>query len=253
MASPDWTDQEIEELARKSAGRARAMIGGWLCGDSDEQEVQWIPGRWIGRVDVSTLPEQLTRGGRIRRGDLFDLAGQVTAGCGDHAAVALLIGVVAWGSGNGVRRAGFSDGDPRGPWRAQQALSLPGPAEAIARIRDAVAVTRKDGGQAAYAVLARGGPAKLAAIGESFFTKLIYATGHRAPTTPRPLPLILDNNVRKALVRAGGILESDTWTLYRTPQAYQQYLVIVQTWADLWNVRSDQIEYALFEFGKTLS
>lgn len=133
MARPDWTDQEIEELARKSASRARAMIGDWLCGDSDEQEVRWIPGRWIGRVDISTLPEQLPRGGRIRRRDLFDLAGQVTVGCGDHAVVALLIGVVAWGSGNGVRRVGFSDGDPRGPWRAQQALSLRGPAQAPSR------------------------------------------------------------------------------------------------------------------------
>jgi hypothetical protein len=177
----------------------------------------------------------------------------VTAGSGDHAAVALLIGVVAWGSGNGVRRAGFSDGDPRGPWRAQQALSLPDPAQAIARVRHAVEVTRTDGGQAAYAALSWGGPAKLAAMGESFFTKLIYVSGHRAPATPRPLPLILDNNVRKALVRSGGILESGRWTLYRTPQAYRQYLLIAQTWAGLWNMRSDQVEYALFRFGKTLN
>ena len=253
MARPDWTDQEIQELARQSASRARAMIGNWLCGDSDEQEVQWIPDRWIGRVDIDTLPEQLPRRRRIRRRDLFDLAGQVTAGCGDPAVVALLIGVVAWGSGNGVRRAGMSDGDPRGPWRAQQALSLPSPAQAITRIRHAVEITRRDGAQAAYAVLSRGGPAKLAAMGESFFTKLIYVSGHRAPTTPRPLPLILDNNVRKALVRAGGILESDTWTLYRTPEAYRQYLLLAQTWAELWNMRSDQVERALFEFGKSLS
>jgi hypothetical protein len=69
MVQPDWADQEIEELARKNAGRARAMIGDWLCGDSDEQEVQWIPGRWIGRVDIGTLPEQLSRRGRIARRD----------------------------------------------------------------------------------------------------------------------------------------------------------------------------------------
>ena len=114
-------------------------------------------------------------------------------------------------------------------------------------------VTRRDGAQASYTAMSRGGPAKLEAMGESFFTKLIYVSGHRAPTTPRPLPLILDNNVRKALVRAGGILESGRWTLYRTPEAYRQYLLIAQTWADLWNTRSDQVEYALFEFGKTLS
>jgi hypothetical protein len=72
------------------------MIGDWLRGDSDEQEVQWIPGHWIGGVDIGTLPEQLSRRGRIARRDLFDLAGQVTAGCGDHAVMALLIGVAAF-------------------------------------------------------------------------------------------------------------------------------------------------------------
>jgi len=82
------------------------MIGDWLRGDPDDHEVEWMPGRWCDRVDISTLPERLRREGRIRRRDLFDLAGQVMAGSGDRAVVALLIGVVAWGSGNGVRRAG---------------------------------------------------------------------------------------------------------------------------------------------------
>jgi len=113
-----------------------------------------------------------------------------------------------------------------------------------------VEVARKDGGPVAYAALSYSGPAKLAAMGESFFTKLIYASGHRAPTTPRPLPLILDANVRKALVREGAILERGEWTLYRSPAAYRQYLLIAQTWADLWNVCSDGVEYALFQFGK---
>lgn len=252
IARTDWTDLEIEDLAHSSADCARAMIGDRLCGDPDDHEVEWMPSRWCDRVDISTLPERLRREGRIRRSDLFDLAGQVTAGSDDRAVAALLIGVVVWGSGNGVRRAGFSDGDPRGPWRAQQALCLPTSAEAIGRIRRAVQVARKDGGSAAYAALSYGGPAKLAAMSESFFTKLIYASSHRAPTTPRPLPLILDANIRKALVRDGGILAHSEWTLYRTPEAYRQYLLIAQTWANLWDVRSDGVEYALFQFGKRI-
>ena len=94
--------------------------------------------------------------------------------------------------------------------------------------------------------------APLTAIGESFFTKLIYASGYLSPATPRPRPLVLDTNVRKALVRPEGILEHDEWTLYRTPQAYRQYLLIAQTWASLWDVRPDQVEHALFQFGKRL-
>ena len=142
MARTGWTDQEIEDLARSSADHARAMIGDWLRGDPNDHEVEWMPSRWRDRVDISRLPEQLRREGRIRCQDLFDLADRVTTGSGDHAAVALLIGVVAWGSGNGVRRGGPADGDPRGPWRAQQALSLPTSEEAISRIRRAVEVAR---------------------------------------------------------------------------------------------------------------
>lgn len=59
--------------------------------------------------------------------------------------------------------------------------------------------------------------------------------------------------MRKALVRRGGILESGRWTLYRTPSGYWQYLLIAQPWSDLWNLRSDRVEYALFQFGKKLS
>jgi hypothetical protein len=252
LEPPNWTDQEIEDLASNSADHAKALIEAWLLTNPDDHEVEWIPSRWVDRVDIGVLPQPLRHEGRIKRQDLFDLADQVTAGSDDRAVAALLIGVVAWGSGNGVRRGGLRDGDPRGPWRAQQALTIPNSAEAITRIRRAVEITRRDGGQAAYEALSRGGCAKLAAMGESFFTKIVYVSGHRAATTPRPLPLILDANVRKALVRPGGILNDGRWTLYRTPDAYRQYLLIAQTWAKLWDLQSHQVEYALFQFGKGL-
>ena len=252
IARPNWTDQEIEDFARDHADRAKALIGDWVLADVDEHAVEWIPSRWERRVVVGVLPEPLCRKGRISRRDLFDLADQVTERSGDSTAAALLIGVVAWGSGKGVRRAGLSDGDPRGPWRAQQALTIPSPAEAIRRIRQAVEITKREGGQAAYEALSQGGCAKLTAMGESFFTKLIYVSGHRAATTPDPRPLILDANVRKALVRKGGILKDGEWTLYRAPRAYGEYLLIAQTWAKLWNMQPHQVEYALFTFGKRL-
>ena len=77
-------------------------------------------------------------------------------------------------------------------------------------------MTRRDGGWAGYAALSRRDVAKLAAMGESFFTKLIYASGHHRTATPRPLPLILDTNVRKALVRDRGILKDEEWSLHFT-------------------------------------
>lgn len=115
IARPNWTDQEIEALARNSADRAKALIEDWVFTNPDEHEVEWIPSRWVGRLDISTLPQPLLREGRIKRRDLFDLADQVTEGSGDRAVAALLIAVLAWGSGNGARRSGISDGDPRGP------------------------------------------------------------------------------------------------------------------------------------------
>lgn len=252
MSFKAWTDREIEDLARRNAGDAEARLRKWLIADPGEHTAEWIPGRWRDRVDVGLLPEPLRRDGMIRRGDLFDLAERVTDEADDQAAEAMLIGIVAWGSGNGTRRAGIQDGDPRGPWRAERALSVPTRADAVARIRCVVSMTRRDGGWASYAALSRKGPAQLAAMGESFFTKLIYASGYQAAATPRPLPLILDTNVRKALVRDGGILKHEKWSLHFTPQSYRQYLLIAQTWADLWATRSDSVEHALFQLGKRL-
>lgn len=252
MSCRPWTDQEIEDLARGNADNAKAVLGEWLGVDPDDHAVRWIPARWKKWVDITVLPDRLRRDGTIRRRDLFDLADDVAAGAGDRAAEALLIGVVAWGSGSGLRRRGIPDGDPRGPWRAQRALSVPTRSAAAGRIRHAVNATRRDGARVGYAALSQQGPAHLAAMGESFFTKLIYASGHRNTATPRPRPLILDANVRKALVRDGGILYREEWWLHFTPQAYRQYLLIAQTWARLWGTRPDTVEYALFQFGKSL-
>jgi hypothetical protein len=144
MSFKAWTDREIEDLARRNAGDAEARLRKWLIADPSEHTAEWIPGRWCDRVDVGLLPEPLRRDGTIRRGDLFDLADRVTDEADDQAAEALLIGIVAWGSGNGTRPAGVPDGDPRGPWRAQRALSVPTRADAVARIRCAVNMTRRD-------------------------------------------------------------------------------------------------------------
>ena len=69
---------------------------------------------------------------------------------------------------------------------------MSGEKQAIARIRHAVAVTRGRWWRG-YAALSARGCAKLRQMGESYFTKLIYAAGYGCDAAPLPWPLILDH------------------------------------------------------------
>ncbi len=244
----EWPCDEIVALAWRKADAAYCRLSRWLNLDPDADGVEWLPEQWRSRVPIEWLTARLggpCPGGRCRiyRRDLFKLAADALTG--ERDAVALLLGVVVWGAGRT---------DRRGPWKAAQALGMgsqhePGK-EAIARIRHAVGVTREEGGWAGYAALSARGPAKLRQMGESYFTKLTYAAGYGCDAVPLPWPLILDDNVRKALVRPGGILDDEDWTLYHSPVAYRQYLCIVGTWAQMWDTPADHVEYALFRLGR---
>jgi len=246
-----WPCDEMVSLARRKSDAAYGRLSRWLKLDPDADGIEWLPGQWGSRVPIERLTSRL--GGpvpsgqcRIYRRDLFRLAADVVAsGQDESAAVALLLGVVVWGAGHS---------DRRGPWKAAQALGMgesdePGK-QAIARIQHAVDVTRKEGGWAGYAALSARGPAKLRRMGESYFTKLIYAAGYGGDAVPQPWPLILDNNVRKALVRCGGILDDEHWTLHYSSAAYRQFLCIAGTWAQIWHTPADHVEYALFRLGR---
>ena len=249
--SREWQCDEIIPLARRKADAAYGRLSRWLNLDPDADGIEWLPEQWSSRVPIEWLTSRLSEpppGGRYRiyRRDLFRLAADAVAGGQDDPAiVALLLGVVVWGAGCS---------DRRGPWKAAQALGMgesrePG-RQAIARIRHAVDVTREEGGWAGYAALSAQGSAKLRQMGESYFTKLIYAAGYDCDATPLPWPLILDDNVRKALVRHGGIPDDEDWTLYYSPVAYRQYLCIVGIWAQMWDTPADHVEYALFRLGR---
>jgi hypothetical protein len=247
----EWSCDEIVALARRNADAAFGRLSRWLNLDPDADGIEWLPQQWSRWVPIEWLTSRLCQPGpdgrwRIYRRDLFRLAADgVTSEPDEQATVALLLGVVVWGAGCS---------DTRGPWKAAQALAMgeslePG-RQAMARIRHAVQVTRNEGAWAGYAALSVRGPAHLRQMGESYFTKLSYAVGYGCHATPQPWPLILDNNVRKALVRSGGILHHEHWSLDRSPIAYRQYLCIAHTWAQMWNVPADHVEYALFRLGR---
>ena len=65
MSRRTWTDQEIEDLARRDADDAEARLGEWLGADLDDYEISWIPSRWSSRVDIGVWPEPLRREGRL--------------------------------------------------------------------------------------------------------------------------------------------------------------------------------------------
>ncbi len=247
----EWSCDEIVALARRNAYAAYDRLSRWLNLDPDADGIEWLPERWSRWVPIEWLTSRLSQPGpdgrwRIYRRDLFRLAADAATSEQDkQAAVALLLAVVVWGAGCS---------DTRGPWKAAQALDIresrePGE-QAIARIQHAVQVTRNEGGRAGYAALSVRGPAHLRQIGESYLTKLTHAAGYGCDKTPLPWPLILDDNVRKALVRSGGILHHEDWSLDHTPVAYGQYLCIAHTWAQMWDVPADHVEYALFRLGR---
>lgn len=81
------------------------------------------------------------------------------------------------------------------------------------------------------------GSGHLPKLGESFFTKLLYAAGYGYGAGV--WPLMLDSRVRAALRTLG-------FPINFTPQAYGQYLQYTHEWAAEWSVSPEQVEFALF-------
>ncbi|MGX5653306.1 8-oxoguanine DNA glycosylase OGG fold protein [Geodermatophilus nigrescens] len=183
-------------------------------------------------------PEDAPCDDLIERADLFRAATEWR--CGSRPVTDLFVLTMAWGYGNvgygryRTRRMLVATDDVAG--RLQRALApLQGPALATP---DQIA--------AAYRSLGWGGTSRIRGLGPAFFTKLMYAAGHRHDQVGLQ-PLILDARVARALPAAGGpALGSWGWTA----KQWLSYLTWAHEQAALLGVPADVIEYRLFSTGR---
>lgn len=184
----------------------------------------WPRQRWIDRFDhhavaLAQLPDGLDRATVIIACE--------NAGVSTEAAEEAFLVVMAWGHGN----VGY------GPWRVARVLSQN--RRAAARLRDVAATLRTDGALAAYRRLANYKDCRLRFLGPAFGTKYLAF----CPTDERRPALILDRLVSSWLLHNVG-LELDP--VPRAISTYQRYLQQMYQWADMLDMRPDDLECRVF-------
>jgi hypothetical protein len=200
--------------------------------DVDDQEVIWSwkdpwPAAFGNHPRLrDELDAEVSKHGRIRREFVFGHAGR------DPAELILL--VMAWGFGRTTVR-----------WPGQRRLltqELPG---SKAKVAEIIRRTREDGASEGWSAFRT--DQHIHGLGPAFGTKLLYFAGYRYPSRPRPL--VLDENVRRALNDPQtGLSETIT---YRHA-SYMRYLGLAEAWAadQTWGGSPEIVEFALFRHGK---
>jgi len=144
--------------------------------------------------------------------------------------VKLFVATMMWGSGT-------TNG--RGPRRTAEALNCTGLAETLRMTQEAVFDGDLERAHSKFYV---------SGIGESFFTKWLWATSLGAESTSRPL--ILDYRVRSCL--HARLRNHPGWTRLRGAAGYVNFVSLVHTAADLLpdslgEVDAEKIEWLLFD------
>ncbi|MEV4680698.1 hypothetical protein [Streptomyces kurssanovii] len=150
----------------------------------------------------------------------------------------LLVAALVWGSGTRAQSVA----------RRARTFTESSTQDIESRLEAGLCLLREQGAVAAY--FAFNNDQKIRQLGPAFFTKVLYFAGHEQHVGPWR-PLILDSVVARALRAAdpGTRWRGTGWT---TPR-YDRYLSLVHDHAREAGVLPDQVEAALFNYGKRLT
>lgn len=203
----------------------RRVVETWIAaGRPAQPAIGWPRDRWLedfpeNAAALSQLPVRLDRAAIASAG--------ARAADSPANAVDAYLAVMAWGFGDSV---GY------GRFRTRRILDeTPG---AASRLHAAATALRDEGAIAAYRVL--GTTARLAFLGPSFGTKLIYFW--QQPDA-RPRGLIFDAFVSAWLARECGLrIDALQWSV----AAYTRYLDQIHEWAKALGITPDELELCIF-------
>ncbi|MFE2530701.1 hypothetical protein [Streptomyces sp. NPDC059371] len=204
------------------------------------QAIPFDRARWTSQLPDSTwwpaTLDECPRTGRwpqVDRRTVFELARRADTAEGRRH---LLVAALVWGNGTKVRSVRRSARVFRHSTRA----------DLDARLYEALVVLREHGAVAAYRAL--NNDQHIPYLGPAFFTKVLYFAGHEGAAAHHR-PVILDSVVSRAL-RAAGVVGADWPDNGWTTAQYDRYLAMVHESARARGVLPDQVESALFSYGK---
>jgi hypothetical protein len=198
--------------------------------DVAAQRVPWHADKWRDVfAGYEPLHDELTAHVAAEGG----IARQFVHERSDGDPVALFLLAMAWGFG------------PTG-YGAHRTSEMLGQPDARANITTIVETTRSDGALGGWMVLMN--THKVPGLNMAFGTKLLYCAGYSLREAAPPL--VLDANVRKALLDAAPGLLPEGRKLVRHDH-YLAYLQLAEEWAadPTWAQEPDAVEYALFQRG----
>ncbi|MFD5516357.1 hypothetical protein [Streptomyces sp. NPDC127066] len=206
------------------------------------QAIPFDRARWISQLPDSTwwpdaLEEcpQTGRWPRVDRRTVFSIARRADTAEGRRH---LLVAALLWGNGTKVRSVR----------RSARVFQNSTRADLGARLYEALDVLREQGAVAAYRAF--NNDQHIPYLGPAFFTKVLYFAGHESAAAHHR-PVILDSVVSRAL-RATGTVEAGWPDNGWTTAQYGRYVAMVHDCAQARGVLPDQVEAALFSYGKRL-